>query len=114
MNPVLPDMEVWAQANQPFCLNIKHLLLLIFPFTQIIIQSLVIAISNSRCASISLQEFITMNYSFRRGLFHDLARQKECVIIGGSLCADHVHMCIMIPPKYSVSSVIGFLKGKTQ
>lgn len=46
-------------------------------------------------------------------IFHDLARQKECIIIGGSLCSDHVHMCIMIPPKYSVASVIGFLKGKS-
>ena len=46
-------------------------------------------------------------------IFHDLARQKECTIIGGSLCSDHVHMCIMIPPKYSVASVIGFLKGKS-
>jgi putative transposase len=51
--------------------------------------------------------------SLLKEIFHDLARQKECVIIGGSLCADHVHMCIMIPPKYSVSSVIGFLKGKS-
>lgn len=46
-------------------------------------------------------------------VFHDLARQKECTIMGGSLCRDHVHMCIMIPPKYSVASVIGFLKGKS-
>ena len=27
--------------------------------------------------------------------------------------ADHVHMCVAIPPKYSVASVIGFLKGKS-
>ena len=46
-------------------------------------------------------------------IFHDLARQKECTIIGGNLCFDHVHMCIMIPPKYSVASVVGFLKGKS-
>ena len=43
----------------------------------------------------------------------DLARQKECEILEGKLMSDHVHMLIAIPPKYSVSSVIGFIKGKT-
>jgi putative transposase len=46
-------------------------------------------------------------------IFHELARQKECRIIEGHLMADHVHMCIEIPPKYQVSAVIGFLKGKS-
>jgi len=46
-------------------------------------------------------------------VFHELARQKECQIIEGHLLVDHVHMCIEIPPKYAVSSVIGFLKGKS-
>jgi putative transposase len=46
-------------------------------------------------------------------LFHELARQKECRIVEGHLMPDHVHMCISIPPKYSVASVIGFLKGKS-
>ena len=46
-------------------------------------------------------------------IFHELARQKECRIIEGHLMPDHVHMCIAIPPKHSVSSVIGFLKGKS-
>jgi putative transposase len=46
-------------------------------------------------------------------VFHELARQKECQIIEGHLLPDHVHMCIEIPPKYAVSSVIGFLKGKS-
>jgi putative transposase len=45
-------------------------------------------------------------------VFHALARQKECQIIEGHLLPDHVHMCIAIPPKYPVSSVIGFLKGR--
>jgi len=45
-------------------------------------------------------------------IFHDLARQKECRIIEGHLLADHVHMCLEIPPKHAVASVIGFLKGK--
>lgn len=46
-------------------------------------------------------------------VFHELARQRECRIIEGHLLPDHVHMCIEIPPKYAVSSVIGFLKGKS-
>jgi putative transposase len=47
------------------------------------------------------------------GIFHELARQKKCQIIEGHLMPDHVHMCISIPPKYSVASVIGFIKGKS-
>ena len=46
-------------------------------------------------------------------IFHELARQKECRILEGHLMLDHVHMCIEIPPKYSVASVIGFIKGKS-
>jgi putative transposase len=46
-------------------------------------------------------------------IFHELARQKECQIIEGHLMPDRVHMCIAIPPKYAVASVIGFLKGKS-
>ena len=46
-------------------------------------------------------------------ILHSLAKQKECQIIEGHLMPDHVHMCIAIPPKHPVSSVIGFLKGKS-
>jgi putative transposase len=46
-------------------------------------------------------------------IFHELARQKEYRIVEGHLMPDHVHMCIEIPPKYSVASIIGFLKGKS-
>jgi len=42
-----------------------------------------------------------------------LAAQKESRIEEGHLMPDHVHMCIAIPPKYPVASVIGFLKGKS-
>lgn len=50
---------------------------------------------------------------FLEGVFHELARQKECRIIEGHLLSDHVHMCIEIPPKHAVASVIGFPKGKS-
>ena len=47
------------------------------------------------------------------GIFHALARQKECQMVEGQMMPDHVHMCIAIPPKYAVASVIGVLKGKS-
>ena len=43
----------------------------------------------------------------------ELARQKESRIETGSMQADHVHMVISIPPKYSVAQVIGYIKGKS-
>lgn len=46
-------------------------------------------------------------------ILHELAKQKESRITEGNLCPDHVHMCIEIPPKYAVSSVLGFMKGKS-
>lgn len=46
-------------------------------------------------------------------VFHELAKQKESQIHEGSIMSDHVHMCISIPPKYAVASVIGFMKGKS-
>ena len=46
-------------------------------------------------------------------VFRRLARQKESEIEEGHLMPDHVHMMISIPPKYAVSQVIGFIKGKS-
>ena len=45
--------------------------------------------------------------------FKELAAQKGCRIEAGSILPDHVHMVISIPPKYSVSAVIGYIKGKS-
>jgi len=45
-------------------------------------------------------------------IFRDLAKQKESRIVEGHLMGDHVHMCLSIPPKYAVSNVVGFIKGK--
>ena len=49
---------------------------------------------------------------FLGSIFHELARRKCCEIVEGHLMRDHVHICISIPPKYSVSNVVGYLKGK--
>jgi putative transposase len=46
-------------------------------------------------------------------IFRRLARQKECEIEEGHLMADHVHILISIPPKYTVSQVMGYIKGKS-
>ncbi len=46
-------------------------------------------------------------------MFRELAYHKESRIIEGHLMPDHVHMCISIPPKYAVSNVVGYLKGKS-
>ena len=46
-------------------------------------------------------------------ILHNLASQRESKIIEGYLMPDHVHMLISIPPKYSVSQVIGYMKGKS-
>jgi putative transposase len=46
-------------------------------------------------------------------VFRDLAEQKECKVEEGHLMGDHVHMLLSVPPKYSVSSVMGFMKGKS-
>ena len=46
-------------------------------------------------------------------IFHELARQKESRVLEGHLQPDHVHMLISIPPKYTVSQVVGYMKGKS-
>src|SRR3972149_2637375 len=46
-------------------------------------------------------------------VFRRLATQKESRIEEGHLLQDHVHMLIAIPPKYAVSQVVGFIKGKS-
>ena len=47
------------------------------------------------------------------GVLRRLAEQRESRIEEGHLMPDHVHMMISIPPKYAVSQVIGFIKGKS-
>ncbi len=46
-------------------------------------------------------------------VFRQLVGQKECRIEEGHLMSDHVHMLIVIPPKYAVSQVVGYIKGKS-
>jgi putative transposase len=46
-------------------------------------------------------------------VFRELALHKESRVIKGHLVGDHVHMLLSIPPKYSVSQVVGYIKGKS-
>ncbi len=46
-------------------------------------------------------------------MLHELARHKGSEIVEGHLLVDHIHLCISIPPKYAVSNVVGYLKGKS-
>ena len=42
-----------------------------------------------------------------------LCERKGIEIIEAEMCKDHVHMLVQIPPKYSVSQIVGYLKGKS-
>ena len=46
-------------------------------------------------------------------ILRQLCQQKGVEIIEAELCPDHIHMLLSIPPKYSVSQVMGYLKGKS-
>ena len=46
-------------------------------------------------------------------VFHELSRQRESKVLEGHLQPDHIHMLISIPPKYAVSQVVGYMKGKS-
>ena len=47
------------------------------------------------------------------GIIRDLCRQKRIEFLEGHLMPDHIHMCLSVPPKFSIAFVIGFLKGKS-
>ena len=46
-------------------------------------------------------------------ILRKLCQQKSVEIIEAQACPDHIHMLISIPPKYSVSQIMGYLKGKS-
>lgn len=51
--------------------------------------------------------------AFLGPLFHEFAEHKRCKILEGHMVQDHVHMLIKIPPKYAVSEIVGYIKGKS-
>ena len=46
-------------------------------------------------------------------ILKDLCRQRGIEMIEGHLMPDHIHMCLSVPPKFSIAFAIGFLKGKS-
>jgi len=46
-------------------------------------------------------------------ILRTLCTQKDIGLIEGHAMSDHVHLCLSIPPKFSVANTIGFLKGKS-
>lgn len=46
-------------------------------------------------------------------ILRKLCEYKHIEIVEAKACSDHIHMCLSIPPKYSVSDIIGYLKGKS-
>ena len=46
-------------------------------------------------------------------ILRELCRYKGVELIEGHMMPDHIHMMLSIPPKYSVSNVMGYLKGKS-
>jgi len=48
-----------------------------------------------------------------REIIKKLCEYKHVEILEGAICVDHIHLCIKIPPKISVSDFMGYLKGKS-
>lgn len=46
-------------------------------------------------------------------MLRELCARKGIEIIEAECCSDHIHMLVRIPPKYSVSEIVGYLKGKS-
>lgn len=46
-------------------------------------------------------------------ILRELCRQKEVELVEGHAMSDHIHLCLSVPPKYSIAYVVGFLKGKS-
>jgi putative transposase len=48
-----------------------------------------------------------------REIIRTLCGYKKVEIVEGAVCVDHIHLCLSIPPKLSVSDFMGYLKGKS-
>jgi putative transposase len=48
-----------------------------------------------------------------RTILKRLCQYKTVEVVEGTMSIDHLHMCLAIPPKYSVSTIVGYLKGKS-
>ncbi len=46
-------------------------------------------------------------------IIRELCQQKKVELIEGKAMVDHIDLCLSVPPKYSISHVVGFVKGKS-
>ena len=46
-------------------------------------------------------------------IIRELCRQRDIGLLEGHAMPDHIHVCLSIPPKYSVAMVVGYIKGKS-
>jgi len=46
-------------------------------------------------------------------ILRELCRQHEVELVEGHAMSEHIHLCLSVPPKYSVANTVGFLKGKS-
>jgi putative transposase len=47
-------------------------------------------------------------------IFRELTQQRECNVVEGHLMQNHMHIFLGVPHKYSVSNIVGFIKGKSR
>ena len=69
----------------------------------------------SYCIHSEISQKGTVRENERRckGIINTLCGYKNVEIIAGAVCIDHVHLSVALPPKYSVSNFMGYLKGKS-
>ena len=70
-------------------------------------------ISYSVCPKNRRKEFYSNNRLEIGTILRELCKWKGVNIINAEVCPDHIHMFVEIPPKISISSFMGFLKGKS-
>ena len=70
-------------------------------------------ISHSICPKISEKSILRTEAEKIGKILRKLCEWKKVKIIEAEVCPDHIHMLVEIPPKYSVSSFMGYLKGKS-
>ena len=71
------------------------------------------SISCGICAEVSPHGDIWSDQTGIGVILRKLCQQKGVEIIEAKACPDHINMLISIPPKYSVSQIMGYLKGKS-
>lgn len=70
-------------------------------------------VSYSFCTEISQKSIFEEKRLGIREIFRKLCEWKGIEKIEGEICPDHIHILVSIPPKYRVSRVMGYLKGKS-